>query len=288
VAPQGQAPSADDYLNTSLNTVTPEYFESMGMRTVRGRGFRASDVSVSNPVPAIVNEAFVRHFFPQTDPIGQFVGSGVAAPRRQIIGVVNDARYRGLREPMSPILYSAADVGFSVLCVRTRGTPEAIIEPVRKALAALDPALPFTEIHTLAEEVDANVEPERLTATLAAIFGTFAALLAAAGIYGLLAFAVEQRRREIGIRMALGAQPVQIGAMLGRQTAGMVAGGLVIGLAATLLLAGSLRAILYGVAPTDPLSLAAAAALMVAVAAAATVIPARRATRVEPASALRE
>jgi ABC-type antimicrobial peptide transport system permease subunit len=127
-----------------------------------------------------------------------------------------------------------------------------------------------------------------LTAALAAIFGAFASFLAAAGIYGLLAFAVEQRRREIGIRMALGARPGQIGSMLGRQTAILLGTGLALGLTATLLLAGSLRALLYGIAPTDPLSMAAAALLMAVVAAAATWVPAHRATRVQPSAALRE
>jgi ABC-type antimicrobial peptide transport system permease subunit len=159
---------------------------------------------------------------------------------------------------------------------------------VRKVLASLDPGLPFTEIHTLTEEVDASVEPERLTAWLGTIFGGFAALLAAAGIYGLLAFAVEQRVREIGIRMALGARPAEIGAMLARQTAAMVAWGLAIGLAATLAFARSLRALLYGVSPADTVSLAGAAIFLALVAALATVIPARRATRVEPAAALRQ
>ncbi|HXK05254.1 MAG TPA: ABC transporter permease [Verrucomicrobiae bacterium] len=287
----GQAPSAADFLNTSINSVAPEYFESMGMRIVRGRGFRAADVGAAKPEPVIVNEAFVRRFLSGVEPIGQLFGTGIGGPivpDRQVVGVVSDAKYRGLREPMTPTFYSAADSGFSVLCVRTRGTPEALIEPVRRAMAALDPALPFTEIHTLAQETEASVAPERVTATFAAAFGILAALLAAAGIYGLLAFAVEQRRREIGIRMALGARPSQIGTLLGRQTAVMLAFGVAAGTGAALVLTGSLRALLYGVAPRDPLSMAAAAVLMCAVAAAATVIPARRATRVEPAVALRE
>jgi ABC-type antimicrobial peptide transport system permease subunit len=189
---------------------------------------------------------------------------------------------------MTPTFYSASASAFSVLSVRTNGAPEGFIEPVRKVLAALDPALPFTEIHTLSEEIDSSVAAERLTATLAAMFGGFASVLAAAGIYGLLAFAVEQRRREIGIRMALGARPGQIGAMLGRESALLLGAGLAAGLAATLLLTGSLRALLYGIAPTDPLSMAAAALLMIGVAGAATLIPARRATGVPPAAALRE
>jgi predicted permease len=291
VAPAGQSVPLSDFLNTSLNEITPEYFDAMGIRIIRGRNFRAADIDVTKPIPAIVNETFVRRFFPDTDPVGKLFGNtseGQARPDRVIIGVVKDAKYRGLREPMTPTFYSVANSRFSVLSVRTKGSPEALIEPVRRALAALDPALPFTEIHSMAEEVESSIAPERLTARLAVIFGGFASLLAAAGVYGLLAFAVEQRRREIGIRMALGARPSQIGGMLGRQTAILLGTGLVFGLGATVLLSGSLRALLYGIAPTDPLSMLAAALLMAVVATAATLIPARRATRVPPAAALRE
>jgi predicted permease len=288
VALPGQTPSAADFLNTSINSVTPEYFDTMGMRIVRGRGFTVADITASQPTPVVVNQTFAEHFFPGAEPLGQRFGN---SPRtsRVIIGVVSDAKYRGLREPMTPTFYDVSDSGFSVLLVRTAAArPEDLVEPLRKALAALDPGLPFTEIHTLAQEVDASVTPERVTAVLAAIFGAFAAALAAAGIYSLLAFAVEQRRREIGIRMAVGAQPVQIGAMLGRQTALMLASGLALGLLAMVPLASVVRALLYGVTPADPLSLAAAAVLVSAIAAVATAIPARRATQVPPASALRE
>jgi len=291
VAPAGESPAQSDFLNTSTNGVTPDYFDAMGMRIVRGREFVPADIGGANPAPVIVNEAFVRRFFPNREPVGQRFGqtaSGPAPANRLIVGVVKDAKYRGLREPMTPTFYTASDTGFSVLCVRTNGPPEGVIAPVRAALAALDPALPFTEIHTLTEEVEASVAPERLTAVLAACFAVFAALLAAAGIYGVLAFAVELRRREIGIRMALGARPGQIGALLGRQTAVMLVCGIAAGGGATLVLAGSLRAVLYGVPPRDPVSIAAAAALMCLVAAAATLIPARRATRLLPAVALRQ
>jgi predicted permease len=291
VAPAGERVTLADFLNTSINSISPEYFEAMGMRMVRGRGFRASDIGASKPAPAIVNEAFIRRFFPNTDPVGKLFGNtseGPAPPVWVIVGVVKDAKYRGLREPMTPTFYTASDSAFSVLNVRTYGRPEELIEPVRRSLAALDPALPFTEIHTMAEEVDASIAPERLTATLAAMFGGFAIFLAATGIYGLLAFAVEQRRREIGIRMALGARPGQIGSMLGREAAVLLGAGLGAGLAATLALAGSLRALLYGIGPTDPWSMGGSAVLMAVVAAAATWIPARRATGVPPAAALRE
>jgi predicted permease len=283
----GQTATPEDFLNTSINGVSPEYFDAMGMTIVRGRAFTSADIDAKRPIPAIVNEAFVRRFFPDRDPIGQRFGLN-ADSSRVVVGIVRDAKYRSLREPMTPTFYSPDRAGFSVLCVRTTGSPEALIDPVRKALSAIDPALPFTEIHTMAAEVEASAAPERLTATLAASFGAFAAFLAAAGIYGLLAFSVEQRRREIGIRMALGARPRQVGAMLGRQTAAMLALGIALGLAAALLLTGSLRTVLYQVSPADPLSMILAAALMCAVAAAATAIPARRATRVQPATALRD
>jgi predicted permease len=290
-APAGRIAPASDFLNSSTNSITPDYFDAMGMRLIRGRGFTPADLGVTKPAPAVVNEAFVRRFFPDTNPIGKLFGQGLGVavpPDRIIVGVVKDAKYRGLREPMTPTAYGISNSSFSVLTVRTQGPPTALIEPVRKTLAALDPALPFTEIHTMTEEVDASIAAEHVTAALAGIFGGFASFLAAAGIYGLLAFAVEQRRREIGIRMALGAQPAQIGTMLGRQTALLLGAGVALGLTATLLLSGSMRALLYGIAPTDPWSMVVAALLMSAVAAAATLIPARRATRVQPATALRD
>jgi len=166
--------------------------------------------------------------------------------------------------------------------------PESVIQPVRRVLAGLDAALPFTEIHTLAEEVNTSAAPERLTAALATAFGCFATLLAAVGIYGLLAAVVEQRRREIGIRMALGAQPSNIRHMLGLQAGAMVAGGVLLGLLGALAAGRWVAALLYGVTATDPLSLAGAVALVIAVSAAAVFIPSARAARVHPASALRQ
>jgi putative ABC transport system permease protein len=163
-----------------------------------------------------------------------------------------------------------------------------VIEPVRRALASIDPALPFTEINTMSEEVDASLAPERMTAALASIFGAVAAALAAIGIYGLLAYAVAQRRREIGIRMAIGARSADIAAMIGGQAVAMAAAGITLGLGAAFLAAPWIRSLLYGVAPADPISLVTAALFVIAVSAAATAIPAARATRIEPAIALRE
>ena len=293
VAAVGQRPSTADFLSTNLHVVSPEYFATMGIRLVAGRDFTGADDPKAKPRKVVVNQAFVRRFFPHIDPLGQRFGAG--PPQRvvdgmfEIIGVVSDAKYRSMREPMMPTVYQVSrEFGAVVLHVRTRGRPESIIQPVRQALTALDPAVPFVEISTLAEEVDASTAGERLTAALASIFGTIAALLTAVGLHGLLAYVVAQRRREIGIRMALGAQPVDIGVLVGRQALAMVVGGMVLGLGAAAAAAPWMRSLLYGVAPSDPRSLAAAAVFVALVAAVAIAIPVTRATHIEPAAALRQ
>jgi predicted permease len=291
VAPAGQKVTRAEFLNTSMNWTSPEYFETMGMHILQGRGFTVSDLKAPKPTPVVVNETFARRFFPKMEAVGQRFGNGLevaAHAEYEVVGVVRDAKYRSLREPMTPTYFMVTDSNLSVLVVRTRIAPESAIQPVRAALTAIDSALPFTEIHTLADEVGASAAPERLTAALASIFGAFATLLAAVGIYGLLAFSVEQRRREIGIRMALGAKASDVGGMLGLQAGGMVACGVILGLGGALLAGRWVRALLYGVAPVDPYSLVLAALLVVLVSAAATAIPAVRATRVHPASVLRD
>jgi predicted permease len=286
VAPEGRKITPGDFLNTSLNSVSAEYFATMGMRILEGRGFQESDRGVK-PERVLVNRAFVHEFFREVDPLTRRFSNGIYS-RFEIIGVVNDAKYRSLREPVPPTFYTLGSDDFFVLCVRTRMRPDAIIQPVRRALAALDPALPFIEVHTLAEEVDSSAASERLTATLATLFGLLAATLAAVGIYGLLSYGVAQRRREIGIRMALGARPGDIGELIGRQALAMAAMGVAAGLAAAWQVAPLVRSLLYGVSPTDGISLAAAAVIVLLVSTLATAIPAGRATRVEPASALRD
>jgi len=248
----------------------------------------------AEPRRVLVNEAFARRFFADTDPIGKLFGIAYNAPARgdsEIIGVVTDAKYRSLREPMTSTIYNfwedARNSQFH-LCVHTRMNPASVIQPVRQILAQLDPALPFTEVETLSDEVEASTAAERLTASLASIFGALAAALAAIGIYGLLAYVVAQRRREIGIRMALGARPADIAEMIGLQALWMVAIGIAAGLAAAMLTAPLVNALLYGVAPLDPASFAYAAMFVLLVAAAATAFPAMRATRIAPASALRQ
>ena len=295
VARAGERTTPADDFNTSFNDVSPEYFETMGMRILAGRALAASDAPADKPVPptrVVVNHAFAQRFFPNADPVGRRFGAGtekVVGADYEIVGMVSDAKYRSLREPIIPTFYAVwTGYGSYVLSVRTRMRPEAIFQPVRKTLASLDPSLAFLEIHTLAEEVDDSTAGERVTAILASIFGAMAALLAGVGLYGLLAYAVAQRRREIGIRMALGARPAHIGILIGRQTLAMAAAGILLGIGAALAAGPLIRSLLYGLAPSNPKSLLAAATFVAAIAAGAAAIPILRATRVDPSLALRQ
>jgi predicted permease len=298
VAPAGERVRQSDLMITNMNAVSISYFGTMGMRRLAGRDFIAADVpepKPARPVKAIVNEMFARHFFPNLDPIGKRFGSAiegsVADGGDEIVGVVSDAKYRSLREPIRPMVYTLYapenNLDSFVLNVRTRMRPEAMLEPVRRAAAALAPDLPFVEAHTLADEVDEITAPERIAAVVASLFGAIAALLVGVGTYGLLAYAVMQRRREIGIRIALGAQPRHVATLIGKQTVAMVVGGILAGLGAALLAGRGVRALLYGISPQDPQSLLAAVLLVALTAALATVFPVLNATGTEPAETLR-
>ncbi len=294
VAVAGQSPSRADFLATGENGVTPEYFATLGMRLLAGRIFTGSEGPRVKPMKVVVNQMFAQRYFPGADPLGKRFGKSTpdhpANPDFEIIGVVNDAKYRSLRQPIQPMIYDpdAYDGGLLVVHVRTRAKPEDVIAPVRQAIASLDRAMPIIEIDTLADEVDSSSAGERLTAVLGSIFAVLAALLSAAGIYGLLAYAVAQRQREIGIRMALGATPGNIRGLIGRQALAMVVLGVVAGLAAGRITGPLIAPLLYGVTPADVRSLAAAAAVVLAMAAGAAAIPAARASHIDPAAALRD
>jgi predicted permease len=301
VAPAGQRMTQAEFLDTATNDVSPGYFETMGMHVLEGRGFLATDVpkpKTKAPVVAVVNEAFVRRFFPNTDPVGKLFGmpasgvtepQGVAQAQFEIIGVVSDAKDRSLRESIPPMFYTAQTKfsGF-VLYIRTPLQPEAIVEPVRKLWQSTGPGVPFLEVDTLAEEVRQTTADERLTAALSSVFGAIAALLAGLGIYGLLAYLVTQRRREIGIRMALGAEAGHIAQLIGGQALIMTAVGAAVGLGSALIAAPAIRSLLYGISPEDPRSLAASILFVTVTVALATLVPVVRAIRTEPAETLRE
>jgi predicted permease len=286
----------EDFLNSSLNTITPEYFETMGMRIVQGRAFDRRDNDRKKPAPVIVNQALVKRFFGGRFAVGERLGSrgpnGVASPDNEIIGVVSDAKYRSLREEIPPTVYMPAGEGIPsqfVLNVRTRiERPEAMMGAVREVLRKIDPQLPFVEVNTLHQEVDRSLWQERLLAQLASFFGAIAIGLAALGLYGALDYAVKARRREIGIRVALGAAPPRIAGMLLTESLALVTVGTVTGIAVYAAAAGWIRRLLYGVRAWDIATIGAAIAVILLAACIAALPPVRRAIGIQPAEALHE
>jgi predicted permease len=295
VAPAGKRAPRGEFMNTSINGVSPEYFETMGMRFLSGRNFRA-DEPKTKPERVVVNRAFVRHFFPTGDAIGEKFGLGfveqAANARYQIIGVVSDAKYRSLREVIPPTMYQlwlgeARGVEPFILHVRTRNRPETVIRSVENALRALDPRLPFFEIHTLAEEVDASLWAERVLAWLSTAFAIVAAVLAAMGVYATLAYAIAQGKREIGIRTALGASPVDVARLLSARPMLVATIGVAAGAAAFYAVSPLFRNVLFGVSATNPVVVISGAALVLLIALVTTLVAVGGALRVSPASVIR-
>jgi predicted permease len=298
----GSRITSADFLNCSLNDVTPEYFETMGMHLLAGRAFNWFDRNKTTPRKVIVNQAFARRFFPGDTSLGDAIGKrfgslgpgGLATADSEIVGVVSDAKYRSLREPIPPTVYNPLVDGFDsafILHLRTRERPEAMIAPVRKIVRSLDPEMPIIEVRTLREEVEATLWQERLLALLGTIFGTIAALLASIGLYGALDYAVKSRTREIGVRMAVGAQPARIVGLFSREALLLTATGMALGLcayaAASAVFNLWISRILYDLRPWEPAAVLPVVLLVSLIAAISTAPAALRATRTDPASALR-
>jgi putative ABC transport system permease protein len=283
-----------------IRTVTPDYFRALGMPLLAGRAFDATDVATSEPV-AIVSDAFAAQHMGGLNPVGHRLrlpsshfGFG-PQPRfdwARIVGVVPATRHRGLDEEPRPEIYRvlAQDphtAQFQV-ALRTTGDPEAIAPALRAAVHALDAKLPVQGVKPLADLIADRLASRRFYMTLLTLFATLAAALAATGIFGVMAYVVSQGRREIGIRLALGARPGQVRSRVLVQGLTVVAAGAVAGLIGARLLSPLLSDELFRVTPTDPSTYAAAAALLLTVATLSCWIPARRTTRVDPAVVLRE
>ncbi|MGJ5820307.1 ADOP family duplicated permease [Paludibaculum fermentans] len=296
VAPAGKRAPRSEFLNTSLNSISEGYFDALGLKLLAGRDYLPSDVNAKLPQPVVVNQVFARRFFPGEDPIGKLFGTGVevvAKPEKRIVGVVSDAKYRSLREPVPPTLYGFSPValktgGSFVLHVRTHGAPEEIIGPVRSTLARLEPRLPFYEIHTLRAEVDDSLWAERVLAWLSSAFGIAAMALVLMGIYATLAFAVAQSRREVGIRIALGAQSLDILWLLSARPLLFVIAGAILGAASFLAASPFFRSLVYGLPAVNPTAITVSILLVCNASAAATWIAVRAALSTAPAAVLRE
>jgi len=278
--------------------VYPRYFETMGIGMVDGRDFRESDLSATSPPTAIVNETFARRAFGNTNPIGRTFDTlgGRGRATREIIGVVKDSVYTNLRGKtpaviFQPFLQTSTGRGQMVLHARIDRPGSGVVHRIREEVQKIDPALPLFEIRSLAEEMDGVMVRERMMAALAGFFGAVALTLACVGLYGLVSFGVIRRTREVGVRMALGASGRDVIGMVMGEVAVLLAAGLAIGVPASFALAhfasSQISGLLFGLTPTDPVSLGIAAAALVLVTAVAGFFPARRASRVEPVAALR-
>jgi len=273
-----------------LNIVALNYFETMGITLMRGRGFSAQD-NESAPLVAIINEAMARRYWPDQDPIARkFRISGPKGPFIEIAGVVKTGIYRSIGEEPIPYIYlpSAQNQagGFTII-VKTAGNPLALAAALRAEVHGLDGNLPVFDVKTMNGHIGEAISQERMIATLLGIFGSLALILAAVGIYGVMSYSVTQRRREIGVRMALGAESGDILKLIVGRGLVLTLSGVGIGLAGALALTRLATGLLFGVSATDPPTFLAISALLTAVALTASFLPARRATKVDPMVALR-
>ena len=275
-----------EFRRTSLN-----YFRAMKIPVVAGRVFTETDTQTGEPV-AVINQMLARQVWPGEDPIGQRVRffTNPNAPWFTIVGVVGDVKHFGLESPVRPEIYMTFEQGpptAPILVVRTSGDPTAMIASVRRALRAIEPELVIYGEISMDQRVSKSVAQRRFNTLLLGGFAALAVLLAAIGIYGVISYSVAQRIHEVGLRMALGAQPSHIRKMVLADALRLAAGGVVVGLAGAMALTRFLASLLYGVGATDAVTFTATTVFLVGVALAACWIPARRATRVDPMVALR-
>ncbi len=270
------------------NFVTPGYFATVGMILLRGREFTDAD-RTGGPRVSVVSEAFAKHFFGTDDVLGRRFGYG--DPQFEVVGVVRDARVNALKQAPARLVFHPLSQGpqeyVQSVEARTAGPPEAVARAVRAAIASVDPNLPLREVVPVADLLERGLSRERLLARLAGVFSALALLLAAIGLYGVVAYSVSQRTNEMGIRMALGAVPSRLWRLVLRDSLGMVVVGLVLGLLLWVPLQGLVRNLVFGLSPRDPATLLFAVAVLATVGVLAASLPAWRASRVDPARALR-
>jgi len=272
-------------------SVSTDYFRTMRTRLLMGREFDSRDRQGGTRV-AVVNKAFVDQLMRGQDPIGKwFRRTTPDGQRVQIVGVAEDGKYFSLSEPRKPAWWGPSEIWYSAnaaLVARTNLNAPQALRLIQDASRDVDPSLPLYSAGTLVERLDLPLFPARMAASALGAFGVLALILAATGIYGVMAYAISRRTREIGIRMAIGASQGQVLAIVARRALLLIGSGTLMGLAVALAAGRFLEKILYGVQPTDPVTLGIVLAMMLAIAALACWIPARRAIRINPVTALRQ
>jgi predicted permease len=246
------------------------------------------DASEKKTKVVIVNDTFAHRFFGKHNPVGQLINLEKGKPSGvEIVGVVGDAKYYKLREGIEPTLYFPMLAGGATFEVRTASDPKALLPSIHGAVRSVDSNLPIFHLMTQTEQINQDIFQERLVAWLSGAFALLALVVACIGLYGLLAHEVARRTHEVGVRMALGASPLEVLALVLGRGIRLVALGVVIGIGTALGLARYLQSLLYGVRPIDPLAYAAVTVLLLIVTFGACYLPARRATQVDPMVALR-
>jgi macrolide transport system ATP-binding/permease protein len=273
-----------------IDLVEPGYFQTMRIPLLRGRAFTAGDTTAA-PRVAVINQTMARRFWSAGNPLGarlRFYGEDASV---QIVGVVKDSTYINLGEDPRPMVYLCLRQNYMptvALWVRTIGQPEAMLGTLRGEVQSLDRGVLLTDLQTAGQVSHELLWAQRLGAVLFASFGALAGLLTVVGLYGVISYSVGQRTRELGIRMALGAQPAAVLRQVLAEGLILVFWGMVLGLIASITIAGVLRGLLFGVSTRDPLTLGAVIALLLVTALAACAVPALRATRIDPMVALRD
>jgi len=290
---EGYSVKPDERPDPHMQYCSPDYFRTLKIPILLGRDFDDRDVA-NAPKVAVVNQKFVKRFFGNADALGRHIGMGIdpGTPLDiTIVGVVGDTKYENMREEVPTEVYVPfTQKGFAngvTVYVRTQGDPTRVFSALRSTVRGVDAEVPMFDMRTLEDQVDLSLLTERLLAILSTIFGSLATLLAALGLYGVMAFMVARRTREIGIRMALGARLGNVVWMVMRETLTLAASGVAMGLAAAFAVTRLIEAQLFGVHATDLLTMAGASLGIAAVTALAGYVPARRATTIDPMVALR-
>jgi predicted permease len=285
-----QPASANEFLSANWRSVSPGYFAAIGVALRKGRLFAETD-GLEAPRVIVISETMARRVWPGVDPLGRHITLSGNPTEWTVVGVVSDIRDQLLQQEPQPMMYlSFQQVPWAGmwLLVRTTGDPMAIAPVIRREIHAIDPLLPVANEQPLSRFVSGIAAQPRFTALIFGLFASAALVLAVVGVYGLVAYGVTQRTREIGVRLALGATPSRIVGGVVRHGAGLAGFGIAIGLWAAYALSRFMRGILYDVAPTDIVTYLAVAALLAGCAAAASILPARWAARLDPVRALRD